>query len=371
MSVTLSSRDIAHLNALSTALLSPLQSHSVDEWRARVGTALCTLFDSEKVGFLLASVPGEQVLWSKGLPDAVSEPYTASFDDDAGIERSLRLGLGAYTQTAAVAGDWEWYHRDPFVADLYIPNGLLDLAGMVTQPAGPESRAQLVTFLDRYGTERFGAKGLALMQLARPAFEAGVASLRSLLQHRQSLTTTVDLLAESAWLFSSGGKLLHRNPAAMRVCLEDPSAREVENAVARVADLLLVGRRSEMAACGRTGASPTMEIRTDSARYEVRGCYVDAVGLEEMVLVLAERRSPPAVDVEAVRTKYGLTQRQVEVAMLLTAGASTKKIAEQLGISLHTARRHTEQIFLKLGIHSRAQLHAILLQPKSDTRGWS
>lgn len=48
--------------------------------------------------------------------------------------------------------------------------------------------------------------------------------------------------------------------------------------------------------------------------------------------------------------------------MLLAAGTSTKRIAERLGTSLYTARRHTEQIFLKLGIHSRAQLHAILLE---------
>lgn len=100
--------------------------------------------------------------------------------------------------------------------------------------------------------------------------------------------------------------------------------------------------------------------------------YPDASSCPELrwldQLGVAERRSPAAINVEAFRRTYGLTARQLEVAQLLSTGMSTKRSANQLGISPPTARRHTEQIFLKLGIHSRAQFQAALLEAELDAR---
>lgn len=53
-----------------------------------------------------------------------------------------------------------------------------------------------------------------------------------------------------------------------------------------------------------------------------------------------------------------LTSRELEVARLIASGRSTKEVAAALGISPHTARRHSEHIFAKLGIQSRVQLAA-------------
>ena len=63
---------------------------------------------------------------------------------------------------------------------------------------------------------------------------------------------------------------------------------------------------------------------------------------------------------EALRTKYGLTDRQIEVARLLGQGFANAEIAEVLGISPFTARNHTEQILGKLGASTRARVGAIL-----------
>jgi DNA-binding CsgD family transcriptional regulator len=53
---------------------------------------------------------------------------------------------------------------------------------------------------------------------------------------------------------------------------------------------------------------------------------------------------------------WGLSTRETEVARQIALGASTKDVAGRLGISLHTARRHTEHVFAKLGVQSRAQV---------------
>ncbi len=53
-----------------------------------------------------------------------------------------------------------------------------------------------------------------------------------------------------------------------------------------------------------------------------------------------------------------LTDREQEVALLISGGLSNKEIAERLSITPATAARHIANIFVKLGVTSRAQLTA-------------
>jgi len=50
-----------------------------------------------------------------------------------------------------------------------------------------------------------------------------------------------------------------------------------------------------------------------------------------------------------------LTVREREVLTILTRGSSTKEIAEALFISVSTVRNHIQNIFDKLGVHSRSE----------------
>jgi DNA-binding NarL/FixJ family response regulator len=59
-----------------------------------------------------------------------------------------------------------------------------------------------------------------------------------------------------------------------------------------------------------------------------------------------------------VQLEYGLTTREVEVAMLLAEGRSNEDVAAALRVSSHTARHHTQHVLAKLGVHSRAQAGA-------------
>ena len=51
--------------------------------------------------------------------------------------------------------------------------------------------------------------------------------------------------------------------------------------------------------------------------------------------------------------RFGLTKREAEITRLLARRASNREIAEQLDVSPHTVRHHVENIFAKLGVHSR------------------
>lgn len=59
-----------------------------------------------------------------------------------------------------------------------------------------------------------------------------------------------------------------------------------------------------------------------------------------------------------LRSRYGLTAREVEVARLLAQGRSNAAIAAALNISAHTARHHTQRVLSKLEVHSRAEAGA-------------
>jgi DNA-binding response OmpR family regulator len=78
--------------------------------------------------------------------------------------------------------------------------------------------------------------------------------------------------------------------------------------------------------------------------------------------------APSASDAQAggqlpddeLKARYGLTARQIAVARLVGEGCTNAEIAERLSVSYYTARNHTEQILLKLGVSSRAAVGALL-----------
>ena len=76
---------------------------------------------------------------------------------------------------------------------------------------------------------------------------------------------------------------------------------------------------------------------------------VPAIGLEEQL----RRRGEPA-----------LTDREIQTAMLLLAGHSTKAIAAHMGISPETVKVHRRNLYDKLGVSTQAGIFALFL--KSD-----
>jgi DNA-binding response OmpR family regulator len=74
----------------------------------------------------------------------------------------------------------------------------------------------------------------------------------------------------------------------------------------------------------------------------------------------AEPARPTPLSDEALKEKYSLTARQIEVVRLLGEGFTNAEIAAKLEMSYYTARNHTEQVLGKLGVSSRAAVGALL-----------
>jgi DNA-binding NarL/FixJ family response regulator len=104
--------------------------------------------------------------------------------------------------------------------------------------------------------------------------------------------------------------------------------------------------------CRELGDPDTAELEADSAlqTFERLGAVPDQVRLQALF---------PA----ATPTVPGhLTTRQVEVLVLVAAGKANREIAAELVISEHTVRRHLQNIFVRLGVSSRAAATAFAYQ---------
>lgn len=98
------------------------------------------------------------------------------------------------------------------------------------------------------------------------------------------------------------------------------------------------------------------EMRTHRSRLRGDG-HEPALGGTVRLNGRAPQPAPAAVN---LRIEYGMTPREIEVALLLSEGSSNRTIAHRLGISPHTARHHTQRVLIKLGVHSRAEAGARL-----------
>ena len=78
------------------------------------------------------------------------------------------------------------------------------------------------------------------------------------------------------------------------------------------------------------------------------------------ILVAVERRRAASPAETQLREAYGLTPREISVALLLASRRSNSEIADQLCLSPYTVRRHTERVLLKMGLQRRTEVAAAI-----------
>jgi len=145
-----------------------------------------------------------------------------------------------------------------------------------------------------------------------------------------------------------------RNSAAARL-VEADHVTWHRTLAAAVAAILHGGRSSDVV------MRSVSTVHVNQVKYVVRGCELPTRDRPAVVALQIQRvclihRAP-----DALRDRYGLTERETRVAALMAEGYSDAEIGRRLSISPHTARSHAERVRRKLHVRSRAQVNRALI----------
>jgi DNA-binding CsgD family transcriptional regulator len=286
----------------------------------------------------------------------------------ASLERALHTLLSPFDYSSA--GDW---------LDAAC-RAMTEVTGaefrMPTVMAGETAWDAIERVLDRYAGSVSAdiagfedAQRAAMARVLVPPFKAGVSEWRRLASRRLELTALLDAIPEAVLMYDGSGGLLHANPRAAELFgmpgASGPGARVRTEAQRMAWSLAAAAQRSIAQATSET-ASPTTatlrEVRADGRVYRLRGTLASGwmPGGEAGVLVTAAfELVNPLTDLE-LRSRYGLSAREIEVARLVATGLSNQEVAEKLGVSYFTARNHVERLLAKLGVGNRSRVGAVL-----------
>jgi PAS domain S-box-containing protein len=87
--------------------------------------------------------------------------------------------------------------------------------------------------------------------------------------------------------------------------------------------------------------------------------FRDVTTTRELLRLVHERLQAPSAPPDEATA---LTRRELEVLRLMAGGANTKALAERLHVSPATIRNHAQNMFTKLGVHSRLEAVAYATQ---------
>jgi DNA-binding CsgD family transcriptional regulator len=373
MSVHLTADDTRRIGAVAQALLTPPPDGSPGAWVHAIEPHMHALLPGANV--LLSLPEGGQFRHYSGTVDGSMrglmthlmevDPHTGRFrSGDVALDRwrrhrrAHRISVWNERRNArdlealgTSNGECVWYNEG------LVPGGLCDYTGITSDH--PSGELFLCVGYRRHGQSRRGPETeLAILELLLPALRAGHHALVAAAEQRAALGATLDAVSDALLVVGAegGGRVLHRNRALGALLAAEPERERVVAAmVAAAADVRALPPAAERA------------FATATARYALRAWLAPEAlwGAPGVALVsLAATAAPaptPAPDGGALARAYGLTAREAEVARLLARRLSAAELADALGISVHTARRHTESVMRKLGVHSRQELAAAVL----------
>lgn len=184
------------------------------------------------------------------------------------------------------------------------------------------------------------------------------------------VTLAVAACEDGAGVFDAERHRLYSSQALTGLLAEDADRELLERTIDDACHALLarptVGESTERSTkpimpgpAWALGESLTLQVRTSEMEYRLHATSAaDGIGSAgKRFCVVWVRRCKPRLLTGAILTeRYGLTPREVRVSTLLVARLRSREIAEVLGISVHTARRHAEAVLRKLGVCSRTEL---------------
>ena len=371
MDDTLAPNVLSSIGDVLAALFALSLSAPLEVWERGVVRALASLTGAddvtlvlqggETIGPLAAGVSAGMVRGALRAPNAPAIP------DDIG-----HSPYRAYAWCRPATTTQHVPHRAlEAVAGVAADGAAYEAVGMTAELGLPGVFATAVCRLSPHRDAIQTQRRLELLRSLLPAFASAARVRTSAAGTRRLAARLLEASGASALLFAGNGEALYATTALTRLLGGDPARDLVREEMAQLVRTFLTDRPATRQgdAEQRTLATDSCTVETTHGRYVLRCCEIPpeepgppalVATTIELVATIGSTADPLEGAASTLRTRYGLTTRELDVARLLLAGKPNAEVARQLGISEFTARRHTEHVLEKLGVRSRAEVPAVL-----------
>ena len=362
MSITLSTTDLAQIEAALNTLVSPLYYERIGDWRNASRLAVERVIGADRSAGMLPCADEPLAEHHADLLPAINDYLNYFHTLDVGLQvRRRELGLEVCHWSTVY--DMKQLVKSEIYNDFSHPHKMLDCTGLVYDLDPSLPPAALLYYHESEESKPFGERGLALLRLLMPAFKAGVQSCLRLATRRAALGQLFDSIESALACFDAAGNVVQQNLAMTKLLSAEPEHDRLLAQMRAAANTLGASlRRATRHAYSDTPASPWRDLSTAARHYRLSASLLPAALLapQSMIVVALDPLDQQQRSDTELRATYALTSREIQIARLLATRHHTPEIADLLGISVHTARRHTEHVLMKLGVHSREQVKSLL-----------
>ena len=349
----------ARLESLLGALVAPWEFASIDAWRDHIASSARDAVGGSSSQVTLDPGCGVSNMRSPDTdPAHVAEYQREWMPQDPVAHLLSRKSITSYVRSTLlqrIPGLADEFDASPVMNDFYRRLAILDSAGIRrTRP----NLTQLTVFTSVRNDPGFVRRASQVMPLVAPAFFAGVQHILNLASIRSEFVRNIDTIKTAIALYDTDGQPLHRNAALETLLTTYDGAATLET-------LLEQSVHAFVSASGVADHGTHLAAATAGAmtwrwhEFTVSGSYA-RLGIDgSPPLIMLQVYATPGDETAVAVPRSGqavtsLTDREREVGILLARGAPNREIARVLGITEHTARRHTERVLSKLGVSSRS-----------------
>ena len=351
MMVHLSHRDVQRLGAFIEVLSAPLAFPDSISWRREILSRGQALLSTDRAVCGLDWDSASPVV-DAGLDPAATPAYLEyyhRFEEGHAERRRTGRSVSAFHHELA-----QWHSLAPEFRHDFLGRFHLDAGGGMAHDVAAGAACWCAFYADSQPAEEFEERAVPILEVALPAFRAGLDTLFRTRALRNEFTQLLDQVSDGFLLLDRQGRFFHRNSSLQRALATDPESHLVESALHAIA------RRfsARVADADQTiDLFHAVAVVTHHASYEliptIPGCGLGDLGVGLIVQVTPRTNARHSSDI--LWEQFGLTAREIDVTRFLLQGSSYKSIAQRLGVSIDTVRSHIRRVYAKLQVHSVAE----------------
>lgn len=295
-------------------------------------------------------------------------------ETNASIPAMLAAGPGAIIVREQIMTDAAWLRCDLY-RDVYRPKGLYH--GLGAFVLNSRSHVSLLGLNRPRPRGPFTERDLDLLRQTLPHLERALQVFLKLAEadtRQRAHEAAWDTLACGVILLDDAGSVLWTNRAATATlaCMDGLSIRNGSLAAASPREngaLQLLVRQAIGTSRGRCLAPGGSLSVSRHSPVRSLALLISPIHLERSlvrrpaaVVFLSDPEREPELAPQLLKRLYGLTNREAALAALLVRGANLHDAAEELAVSVHTARTFLRFIFRKTATRRQSELVALVLR---------